>query len=115
MIGLEEDAVAASETVVDEGFARWQAGFDDMFALVAGRFAQADSRARAQKYLLGLLSGVERKNSWSLAELAGESSPDGMQHHPDHHIARVLSTRLVTLMNNAQRPFVLPVQGALFG
>ncbi|MCE7004284.1 IS701 family transposase [Kibdelosporangium philippinense] len=50
-----------------------------MFALVAGRFAQADSRARAQKYLLGLLSGVERKNSWSLAELAGDSSPDGMQ------------------------------------
>jgi hypothetical protein len=30
-------------------------------------------------YLLGLLSGVERKNSWTVAEQAGKLSPDGMQ------------------------------------
>ena len=30
-------------------------------------------------YLLGLLSHTERKNSWSLAEFAGEVSPDGLQ------------------------------------
>jgi hypothetical protein len=30
-------------------------------------------------YVLGLLSQTERKNSWWLAEFAGESSPDGMQ------------------------------------
>jgi hypothetical protein len=70
VIGLDEDAVAESETVVDEGFARWRAGLDDMFALVAGRFARADSRARARRYVSGLLSGVERKNSWSLAVTA---------------------------------------------
>jgi SRSO17 transposase len=29
-------------------------------------------------YLRGLLSNAERKNSWQLAELAGEASPDGM-------------------------------------
>lgn len=50
-----------------------------MFALVAGRFAQADSRRRARWYVLGLLSGAERKNAWTLAEQAGELSPDGMQ------------------------------------
>lgn len=50
-----------------------------MFALVAGRFAQADSRRRARMYLLGLLSGAERKNSWTLAEQAGDLTPDGMQ------------------------------------
>ena len=27
----------------------------------------------------GLLAPVERKNSWTLAERAGEASPDGMQ------------------------------------
>lgn len=79
MLDLEEDAVAASETVVDDRLARWRAGFDDMFALVAGRFAQADSRRRARMYLLGLLSGAERKNSWTLAEQAGDLTPDGMQ------------------------------------
>jgi hypothetical protein len=34
---------------------------------------------RARRYLLGLLSGAERKNSWMIAEQAGELSPDGMQ------------------------------------
>jgi hypothetical protein len=79
VLDLEEDAVAASWTVVDDRLARWQPGFDEAFALVAGRFAQADSRRRARLYLLGLLSGAERKNSWTIAEQAGEASPDGMQ------------------------------------
>ena len=30
-------------------------------------------------YVLGLLSGAERKNSWTLAEQAGDLTPDGMQ------------------------------------
>lgn len=71
--------MAASWTVVDDRLARWRAGFDELFALVAGRFAQADSRRRARLYVLGLLSGAERKNSWTIAEQAGDLSPDGMQ------------------------------------
>jgi SRSO17 transposase len=67
-LDLETDAVAASWTVVDDRLARWQAGFAGMFGLVAGRFAQVQSRRRAKLYLLGLLSGVERKNSWTIAE-----------------------------------------------
>ena len=46
-----------------------------MFARIAGRFAQAASR----RYLLGLLSRCERKNGWTIAELAGDGTPDGMQ------------------------------------
>jgi SRSO17 transposase len=79
VIDLETDAVAASWTVFDDRLVRWHAGFDGLFAVVAGRFAQVESRRRARLYLLGLLSGVERKNSWSIAEQAGELSPDGMQ------------------------------------
>ena len=71
--------MAASWTVVDDRAARWQAGFDEAFGLIAGRFAQADSRRRARMYLLGLLWGAERKNSWTIAEQAGELTPDGMQ------------------------------------
>ncbi|MGQ0773138.1 MAG: IS701 family transposase [Pseudonocardiales bacterium] len=58
---------------------RWRVGFEDVFALVAGRFAQVESRRRARMYLLGLLSDTERKNSWSIAEAAGDLTPDGMQ------------------------------------
>jgi SRSO17 transposase len=76
---LEADAVAASWTVVDDRMVRWQAGFEDLFGLVAGRFAQVESRRRARLYVLGLLSGAERKNSWTIAEQAGDASPGGMQ------------------------------------
>jgi SRSO17 transposase len=38
-----------------------------------------EPRCRALAYLRGLLSQVERKNSWWLAEQAGEQTPDGMQ------------------------------------
>lgn len=65
--------------------ARWRAGFGEVFGLVAGRFAQAGSRHRARLYMLGLLSGAERKNSWTIAEQAGELSPDGMQRLLNHY------------------------------
>jgi SRSO17 transposase len=76
---LRGNVVAASPTVTDDPLDRWRVGFEDMFALVAGRFAQAESRRRARMYLLGLLSGAERKNSWTIAEQAGDLTPDGMQ------------------------------------
>jgi SRSO17 transposase len=57
----------------------WRAEFDVAFARVAGRFAQACSRKRARAYLLGLLSRCERKNGWTIAELAGDGTPDGLQ------------------------------------
>lgn len=82
MKGLEECAVAAGPSVEVEG---WRAGFCDMFARVAGRFAQRQSRLRAWAYLLGLLAGVERKNGWQLAAFAGGSSPDGRQRLLNHY------------------------------
>jgi SRSO17 transposase len=67
----------AVRATIDPG--SWRAGLDDAFAVIAGRFAQVSSRRRARAYLLGLLSQAERKNGWTLAELAGDSTPDGMQ------------------------------------
>lgn len=58
---------------------RLLAGLDDAFALVAGRFFRREVRARARSCLAGMLSGLERKTGWSLAEQAGEKRPDGMQ------------------------------------
>jgi SRSO17 transposase len=45
--------------------------FDQVMARIAGRFKLVEPRAAARAYLLGLLSGVERKNCWQLAEQAG--------------------------------------------
>ena len=57
----------------------WAAELDGVSAKLAPRFERAEPRQRVLAYLTGLLSNAERKNSWQLAELAGEASPDGMQ------------------------------------
>jgi SRSO17 transposase len=53
--------------------------FDELHGRVAGRFGRAEPRARVREYVSGLVAGLERKNGWTLAERAGEVSPDGMQ------------------------------------
>ncbi|MEU6512393.1 IS701 family transposase [Streptomyces sp. NPDC046942] len=46
---------------------------------IAGRFGRVEPRATARAYLLGLLSSVERKNCWQLAEQVGHARPGPMQ------------------------------------
>jgi SRSO17 transposase len=43
-------------------------------------FERAEPRQRAMAYLRGLLSPAERKNSWQLAEVSGDTTPYGFQH-----------------------------------
>src|SRR5947209_12520269 len=57
----------------------WAAGLEGVHRRIAGAFARAEPRARVLAYLRGLLGQLERKNGWTLAEAAGEISPDGMQ------------------------------------
>ncbi|MFF8315214.1 IS701 family transposase [Streptomyces lydicus] len=49
--------------------------FDEVMARIASRFRRVEPRAVARAYLLGLLSGVERKNCRQLAERAGLARP----------------------------------------
>lgn len=60
--------------------ARWQSVFEDLMAQVAGRFSRVESRRRARAFVLGLLAELPRKNCWTIAEHAGDTSPAGMQH-----------------------------------
>ena len=59
--------------------AAWADGLEEVHARIASRFARSEPRERVLAYLRGLLAPVERKNSWTLAERAGEANPDGMQ------------------------------------
>jgi SRSO17 transposase len=47
---------------------------------LAPRFARSEARRHAQAYLWGLLSPVERKNGWQLAEVVGDRTPYAIQH-----------------------------------
>jgi len=55
------------------------AELDRLHEQIAGRFWRSEPRARVREYVSGLVAGLERKNGWTLAERAGEASPDGMQ------------------------------------
>jgi SRSO17 transposase len=52
---------------------------DEVMGRIAARFGRAEPRRRALAYLQGLLSPLERKNGWHLAEAAGDRTPDGVQ------------------------------------
>jgi len=57
----------------------WAAGLEVLHARIAPRFARSEPRERVLAYVRGLLAPLEKKNSWTLAEQAGEAIPDGMQ------------------------------------
>jgi len=68
--------VAAGHSVDPAG---WRELFGELMFVVAGRFARAEPRRTARDMVLGLLSPVERKNCWWLAEQAGHGDPQAMQ------------------------------------
>ncbi|MFJ3283104.1 IS701 family transposase [Streptomyces halstedii] len=47
---------------------------------IASRFRRVEPRRHAREFVLGLLTGLPRKNCWTLAEHAGHTSPDRLQH-----------------------------------
>jgi SRSO17 transposase len=58
---------------------RWAQALTQLHARIAPHFARPEPRRRALAYLQGLLSPIERKNGWHLAEHAREATPYGMQ------------------------------------
>jgi SRSO17 transposase len=57
----------------------WARGLDGLVERIAPRFRRIEARRRVRAYLQGLLSPVERKNGWQLAEHAGDRTPDAVQ------------------------------------
>lgn len=58
----------------------WQRQLACLFSYVSARFGRVDRQRHAWEYLLGLLSCVERKNGWQLAEAAEHATPYSLQH-----------------------------------
>src|SRR4051794_33026846 len=58
----------------------WAKESEEIAELIGPRFPRCEPRQRAMTYLRGLLSPVERKNGWQLAEEAGDQNPYATQH-----------------------------------
>jgi hypothetical protein len=71
--------VAVLARVDDIEAALLVSGLDEAFALVAGQFFRREVRLRARACVAGMLSGLEHKTGWYLAEHAGGKSLAGMQ------------------------------------
>jgi SRSO17 transposase len=81
MVSPQFEAASASSA---EEF--WTDAFEEVCERISPCFAQVQTRQRAQAYLRGLLSPVERKNGWQLAEEAGETTPYAMQYLLDRAV-----------------------------
>jgi SRSO17 transposase len=64
----------------------WTAQFQEVCERIGVCFSRSETRTRARAYLQGLLSPLERKNGWQLAEEAGESTPYAMQYLLDRAV-----------------------------
>jgi SRSO17 transposase len=65
--------VGVARAVAGGGHAAWSESFNEMFMQVTGAFPNVRVRRHGRAYVLGLLSQAERKNSWQLAEFAGDA------------------------------------------
>lgn len=62
-----------------EALSVWQDELDRFCVRIGGRFFRKEPRARVPLYVRGLCAGMDRRNGWTIAEHAGQVSPDGMQ------------------------------------
>jgi SRSO17 transposase len=76
---LSQDTTPDGVGTTASQVAQWALAFRQLHARIAPHFARAEPRQRVLRYLQGLLSSVERKNGWQLAEQAREGTPYGMQ------------------------------------
>jgi len=64
----------------------WEQHFDILTHRIGRHFSRRDARQQAHNYLQGLLSPVQRKNGWQLAEYLGHHNPYRVQHLLDRAV-----------------------------
>src|SRR2546426_1241071 len=74
-----QDTIPSAVRTTLSKVAQWAHALTQLHARIAPRFARPEPRRRALAYLQGLLSSIERKNGWQLAEHAREATPYGIQ------------------------------------
>jgi len=58
----------------------WATAFNELGQRIRHAFVRPESYQQALAYLRGLMSPVERKNGWQVAEEVGDATPYAMQH-----------------------------------
>lgn len=77
-VSNNEDAAVAAAHSVDP--TKWWDGFGQVLDRISGRFTRYETRRNAASLMLGLLTELDRKNCWTIAEQRGHATPDRLQH-----------------------------------
>ena len=76
----KQEQYRASTPLALETVREWPIWLTEVERRIMPRFARREARRRAWAYLRGLLSPIERKNGWQVAEVNGDTTPYGVQH-----------------------------------
>ena len=77
---LRQERCTAPSDLALETVREWTLWLTEVERYMLPRFPRREARRRAWAYIRGLLSPVERKNGWQLAEVNGDATPYGVQH-----------------------------------
>jgi SRSO17 transposase len=77
---MKKSSFIAPSQALQTKITDWTKGFEQLHQRIEKHLGRAENRQRGRQYLQGLLSSVERKNGWQLAEYAGHANPYGIQH-----------------------------------
>lgn len=71
--------VVYDDAVSREDVGRWESELAGLLARIRPLFYRTESKKHAEQYVRGLLSPLQRKNGWTIAEHAGEPEPAALQ------------------------------------
>ena len=97
----------------------WALWLTEVERRIMPHFPRSDARRRVWAYLRGLLSPVERKNGWQIAEAVGEATPYGIQHvlgrarWDAEEVRKALHTSVVESMGDPHAVLVIDETGFL--
>jgi len=77
-VKTNQTAALTAAFSIDPG--RWLDEFGALMDRIRPRFARYETARHAAGLMLGLLSNLERKNCWTIAEDRGDVTPHGLQH-----------------------------------
>ena len=77
---LRQEPCAPPGVLALETVRAWTLWLTEVERWLLPHFARRAARRHAWAYIRGLLSPVERKNGWQLAEVNGDATPYGLQH-----------------------------------
>lgn len=84
LIGMSMISSSSSSVVYDGAVVRadldlWETELEDVLARIRSLYYRPEPKRHAEQYIRGLLSELERKNGWTIAERSGELEPKALQ------------------------------------